>query len=476
MATVLRPDICVIGAGSAGLSVAAGAAAFGVSVVLVERGRMGGDCLNYGCVPSKALLAAGRHAHMMRAAGRFGIEPVEPKVDFRKVNAHVGGVIDAIAPNDSVERFTALGVQVIEAQARFKDRRTVVAGDHEIRARRFVVATGSSPAVPPIPGLADIDYLTNETVFGLKRRPSHLVVVGGGPVGMELAQAHRRLGSAVTVIEADRAMGRDDPEPAALLLERLRREGIDIREQTEVTGVARRGRSGIRVTVRAANGEHHIDGSHLLIAAGRRANVEDLGLREAGVAFSPKGIEVDGRLRTKNRRIHAIGDVVAGGMQFTHVAGYHAGLVLRAILFRLRAREDRGIIPRVTYTDPELAHVGMDEAQARKAHRRISVLRWPFAENDRAQAERETEGLIKIVADRKGRILGATIVGAGAGELIGLWSLALSKRMRVRDMMGYVAPYPTLGEIGKRASLAYLGGAARKPSVRRLIRFLRLFG
>ncbi|WP_394889201.1 dihydrolipoyl dehydrogenase family protein [Mesorhizobium sp. AaZ16] len=475
MAKVLTPDICIIGAGSGGLSVAAASAAFGVPVVLIEKGRMGGDCLNYGCVPSKALIAAAKQAHMMRHGEKFGIGAVEPEIDFRKVNGHVHGVIEAIAPNDSVGRFSALGVHVIQAEARFKDDRTVVAGDFEICARRFVVATGSSPLVPPIEGIDSVDYLTNESVFDLKRRPGHLIVIGGGPIGMELAQAHRRLGSRVTVLEAAKALGKDDPELAALVLRQIRAEGVDIRENAKVAKVEKRGKTGIRVHIETDGGRKTIDGTHLLLAAGRAANAAGLDLEKAGIDYDAKGLKVTGRLRTTNRRVYAVGDV-AGSLQFTHVANYHAGIVIRALLFRLPARERLRAMPWVTFTDPELAHVGMTEADAVKAGVKIRILRWPYAENDRAQAERRTEGHIKVVADRRGRILGATIVGANAAEIINMWALALSKGLNLRDVAGYVAPYPTMSEIGKRAAITYFAGVAGKPLVRRLVRFLRLFG
>ena len=475
MPTVLRPDICVIGAGSGGLSVAAAAAAFGAPVVLVEKGRMGGDCLNYGCVPSKALIAAGRHAHAMRGGEGFGIAAAEPQVDFRAVNRHVHEVIAAIAPNDSVERFTALGVQVIEAEARFVGRRVVAAGDYEIRARRFVIATGSSPRVPPIPGWDTVDFLTNETIFDLKRRPGHLVVVGGGPIGCELAQAHRRLGSAVTLIESEIALGREDPEAAAIVLRALTAEGVSVRERASVASVERRGKAGIRVYIETADGAETVDGTHLLVAVGRSVNVTGLGLDEAGIASDARGVKVDAKLRTTNRRVYAIGDA-AGGAQFTHLANYHAGLVIRALLFRIGARQRPQIVPRVTFTDPEIAHVGASEAEALKSARGVRVLRWPYAENDRAQAERRTSGFIKLVTGRRGRILGATIVGAGAGEMINLYALAVAKGLGVGDLAGYVAPYPTMTEIGKRAAIAYFAGATRKPLVRRIVRFLRKFG
>ena len=475
MATTLRPDICVIGAGSGGLTVAAAAASFGVDVVLIEKGKMGGDCLNYGCVPSKAMIAAGKHAHAIAEAEQFGVSAGEATVDFSKVHDHVQAVIGTIAPNDSVERFTALGVKVIEAEGRFVDAGTVVAGGHEIKARRFVVATGSSPFVPPIPGIDTVDYLTNETLFDRTRKARHLIVIGGGPIGMEMAQAHHRLGSQVTVIEGLKALGKDDPELAAIVLDRLRGEGVEIMEGATVTEVGRHGKSGVKVSVSTQDGDRAITGSHILVATGRAVNVDGLGLDAAGIDHDRKGIKVGANLRTTNRKVYAIGDV-AGGLQFTHVASYHAGLVLQQILFRAPARENRSIIPWVTFTDPELSHVGLGEEQARQKHGKIHVLRWPYAENDRAIAERKTDGLIKIITDRKSRILGVSIAGAGAGEMINIWALALSRNMKLSDVRGYVPPYPTMSEIGKRAAITSYTPMTRKPVVRRIIGFLRRFG
>ncbi|QPC86598.1 dihydrolipoamide dehydrogenase [Mesorhizobium sp. NBSH29] len=469
----LTPDICIIGAGSGGLSVAAAAASFGVPVVLIEKGKMGGDCLNYGCVPSKALLAAAKRAHQMRHGSAFGIADVEPDVDFANVNRHVHQVIAAIAPNDSVARFTALGVHVIQAEARFTDSRTVVAGDVIIRARRFVIATGSAPAVPPIQGLDNVDYLTNETLFDLTRLPRHLIIIGGGPIGLEMAQAHRRLGSEVTVLERSTALAKDDPELAAIVVTSLRAEGVVIREGTEVSRVEKRGKTGLRVFCKGS--DEPVDGTHLLVATGRSANIEGLDLDKAGIAFDKKGLQVTDKLRTSNSRVYAVGDC-AGSLQFTHVASYHASLVMRPLLFRLPAKENRTIIPWVTYTDPELAHVGLGEEAARKEHGTIRVLRWPLGENDRAQTERQTEGHIKLIASKRGKILGASIVGAHAGEMIHMWALAISKGMSLRDISAYVPPYPTVSEIGKRAAITYFAPSARNIWVRRVVRWLRAFG
>ncbi len=475
MAETLSPDICVIGAGSGGLTVAAAAASFGVSVVLIEKGKMGGDCLNYGCVPSKALLAAAKQAQAMRSGAKFGVTPVEPQVNFKAVMAHVKSVIASIAPNDSVERFTALGVHVIQAEGKFTNKRTVVAGGITIKARRFVVATGSSAFIPPIPGLDQVDFLTNENIFEEEKLPGHLVIIGGGPIGMEMAQAHRRLGAEVTVIEAFAALGKDDPETAGVVLAALRAEGIRIFDNTKVVSVERRGKTGVRVHVEGPEGARIVDGSKLLVAAGRSANVNGLDLEKAKIAYDRRGIKTGSNLKSSNRRVYAIGDV-AGSLQFTHMAGYHAGLVVRSILFRLPVRENRAIIPWATFTEPELAQAGLTEAEVKKSGKPFHVLRWPFAENDRAEAEHKTAGLIKIITDNKGKILGVSIGGHGAGEMINMWALALSKGMNVRDIAGYVAPYPTMAEAGKRAAITYFAPLARSPRLRKLIGFLRMFG
>ena len=474
MVDKLKVDICVIGAGAGGLSVAAGAAMMGASTALVEKGKMGGDCLNYGCVPSKALLAAGHAAESVRRARDFGIEGGEPVIDFPRVQRRVHDVIEAIAPTDSAERFEGLGVKVIKAEAQFTGPSAIAAGDTVIEARRFVVATGSSPAIPPIPGLAATPYRTNETIFDLTAAPEHLIVIGAGPIGVELAQAHRHLGAPVTIIEMLTMLPNEDPELTGILRQRLVADGIDLREGANVAAVERQAK-GIAVRYIGGDGETKVEGSDLLIATGRQANVDGLELEAAGIAYSPRGIEVDRRLRTTNRRVFAIGDVV-GGQQFTHLAGYHAGIVVRNALFRLPAKANHRVIPRVTYTAPELAQIGMTEEEARQALGRIRVLRWPFAENDRARAEGETDGLVKLVTDRRGRIAGAGIVGSHAGELIQLWVLALAKRMSVGDIAKAVMPYPTLGEINKRASSSFFLPKLTGARARQIVRLLSRLG
>ncbi|MGF1639808.1 MAG: dihydrolipoyl dehydrogenase family protein [Rhodospirillales bacterium] len=470
----LAVDICVIGAGSGGLSVAAGAAQLGAATVLVERGKMGGDCLNYGCVPSKALLAAGHAAAAVRRAALFGIESGAPTVNGGRVHGHVHDVIAAIAPNDSAERFEGLGVTVIRDHARFTGPDRIEAGGVRVTARRFVVATGSSPAVPPVPGLAEVPYLTNETIFDLEAVPEHLIVVGGGPIGIEMAQAHRQLGSRVTVLEMMSILAKDDAELVSVVRDRLAAEGVAIREGVKLVGVAPAA-AGVAVTVDDNGRQDRVEGSHLLVAAGRRPNVGDLALEKAGVEYGPRGIRVDGRLRTTNRRVFAIGDV-AGGFQFTHMAAHHASVVIKNALFRIPARHETRCVPWVTYTAPELAQVGLTEDAARRHHRDVRVLRWPYHDNDRARAERLTEGMVKAVTTANGRILGAGIVGAAAGELIQTWVLAMRQRIKVGALATMIAPYPTLGEITKRAAGSYFTPSLFSERTRSIVRFLAKFG
>lgn len=465
----LKADLLVIGGGSGGLSVAAGAVQMGASVILLEGHKMGGDCLNYGCVPSKALIASGKAAHAQAHASAYGIANQKPKVDYAATKDHVAGVIATIEPHDSVERFEGLGVKVIEEFGEFISPTQVKAGDDVITARRIIIATGSSPFVPPIPGLETVPYETNETIFQLREQPKHLLVIGGGPIGMEMAQAHARLGSKVTVIEGMKAMGQDDPEMAAIVLDNLRAEGIEIAEGAMASEI--RGKAGV-IEVEAKDGRV-FTGTHLLMAVGRKANIDKLNLDVAGITTSKRGIEVDAGLRTSNRKVYAIGDV-AGGLQFTHVAGYHAGLVIRSALFGLPAKQRTDHIPWATYTDPELAQVGLTEAQAREAHgQALEVVRFDYAQNDRAIAERKTTGLIKVMVV-KGRPVGASIAGAQAGELINLWALVIANKLKMKHVAGMVAPYPTIGEINKRVAGAYFSPRLfDNPMVKKVVGFVQ---
>lgn len=465
----IKCDLLVIGAGSGGLSVAAGASQMGADVVLLEGHKMGGDCLNYGCVPSKALLASAKAAYGQAHAASFGVADQVPQADYAAAKDHVQNTIDAITPMDSQERFEGFGVRVIRTFGSFISPTEVQAGDHVIQARRVVIATGSSPLVPPVPGLETVPYETNETLFDLRERPDHLLIIGGGPIGMEMAQAHIRLGCKVTVIEGAKALGRDDPEAAAVVLDALRGEGVEIAEDALAAEIS--GEAGA-IEVKTKDGRS-FTGSHLLMAVGRKANVDRLNLAAGGIEPSRAGIKVDAGLRTSNRRVYAIGDV-AGGLQFTHVAGYHAGVIIRSVLFGLPSKAQDFHIPRATYTDPELAQVGLTEAEARSKYgAALELARFDYHHNDRALAELKTKGFIKVMVI-KGRPVGATIVGHQAGELISLWSLALANKLKMSQVAAMVAPYPSIGEINKRVAGAYFSPRLfDSPFVKRAVRFVQ---
>lgn len=473
MQQTIKVDIAIVGAGAGGLSVAAGASQMGVSVALVEASKMGGDCLNYGCVPSKALIAAAKTAELMRKADKFGLVSIEPTVDLAKVMDSVQAVITNISVNDSVERFTQLGVKVIEEQGIFQDANTLRAGNVLIKAKRFVIATGSSPAVPPIPGLADIPYYTNETIFSLRTNPQHLVVIGGGPIGCELAQAFLQLGIKVTLLEAFTLLPREEKDLVSILRDHLIAQGLNLHEKIKIVDIQPT-KLGIEINIEHDGKIEAINCSHVLVAAGRTPNVNNLNLEAAKVGFTSRGIKVDQQLRTSNNHIYAIGDVV-GGYQFTHVANYHAGIVLRNILFKLPAKNDQRVIPWVTYTSPELAHVGMTLDQAKQHDPKAILTVWHFAENDRAQTERDTIGQIRVVTNRKGIILGVSMLGPAAGELITPWVTAIALKKKMHWLTKNIVPYPTLSEINKRVAGEYYTPVLFSRRIKWLIRFLKIF-
>ena len=461
----IKTDICIIGGGSGGLSIAAGAVQMGAKVVLIEGGKMGGDCLNYGCVPSKALIASAKQAHAMSHGASLGIADAMPVVDYAAAKDHVHDVIATIAPLDSVERFEGLGVQVIQDYGRFISNTQVQAGDTIVTARRFVVATGSGPLVPPIPGLENVTYYTNENIFDLRDKPAHLIIIGGGPIGMEMAQAHRRLGSEVTVIEGAKALGKDDPELAAIVLDNLRAEGVNIIEDAQAQKI-----SGVDGTITVHTAKGDFTGSHLLMAVGRKVNTENLDLDKGGITHDRRGLKVGDNLRSiSNKRVYAAGDV-AGGLQFTHVAGYHAGVLIRSMLFGLPSKQRTDHIPWATYTDPELAQVGLTQAQAiEKFGDKVETVRFEFHHNDRAIAERKTKGLIKVMVV-KGRPVGASIAGHQAGELIGMWAMAIANKMKMSAVANTVLPYPTISEVNKRAAGAYFTPRLfENPTIKRIV-------
>jgi pyruvate/2-oxoglutarate dehydrogenase complex dihydrolipoamide dehydrogenase (E3) component len=462
-------DLAVIGAGAAGLSVTAVAAQLGLRVALIERDRMGGDCLNFGCVPSKALLAAAHAAEAAWQAGRFGLRLPEPDIDWDAVRAHVHGVIATIAPTDSEARFRALGATVLRGEARFASRGALTVNGRRITARRIVIAAGSTASVPPVPGLDRVPYLTNTSLFDLPERPDHLLILGGGPIGLEMADAFSGLGCLVTVIEAATIAGKEDPELVAGLRAALSARGVTI---LEGAAVAEAEPGPVLVL---ADGRR-IEGSHLLVAAGRQPNIAALDLPAGRVRAGPGGIATDRGLRSlTNRRVYAVGDIAdpkgIGPRAFTHVGSYHAGIVIRRALFRLPARIDYAALPRVTYTGPELAQAGVTEAEARAAGEKISILRWPLADNDRAIAERQTTGLVKLVVARN-RVIGAGILAPNAGEMIGLWALAIAQRVKLSALASLIIPYPTRSEAAKRAATSFFAPRLFTPRTKRLVRVL----
>jgi pyruvate/2-oxoglutarate dehydrogenase complex dihydrolipoamide dehydrogenase (E3) component len=470
-------DLCVIGGGAAGLVVAAGGAGLGAKVLLVEKHRLGGDCLYYGCVPSKTLLKSAKVFRQRQAAAAdlYGLPAPAASGPARipDVMRRVQQVIAGIEPHDSPERFRSLGVEVLLEGGKFIDPRTFEAGGRKITARRFVLATGSRPVLPPIPGLDRVPCLTNETVFSLGEDVPSLVVVGAGPIGCELAQAFARLGTRVAVIAREpRVLMREDADAAAVVQASLEHDGIAF--ELGATPVEVSGTTG-RITTRferADGSTDTIESTHLLVAAGRAINTEGLGLAEAGVEVIKGRITNDERLRTTNHDIFVAGDA-AGRQQFTHVAEHHAGVVLRNALFHLPAKVESRVVPWCTFTEPEIARVGLSEAEASAQGLAFESYRFDFADLDRARAEGETDGFARILTDRKGRLLGATLVGAHAGEAIAEYALAMAKKMKASDISGVIHVYPTFAQINRRVADQRLK-ASLTPGARRWIR--RLFG
>jgi pyruvate/2-oxoglutarate dehydrogenase complex dihydrolipoamide dehydrogenase (E3) component len=471
MAKALTPDICVIGGGAGALAVATGAAAYGAEVVLVDN-----DAGIPGCdgLALAALLAAARQAQAVREAKKFGMSELEPEIDFKLAVAQAKAVGADAAPDFSAERLATLGITRISGVASFSGRNRLVAGTTEIRARRYVLATDCRPIVPAIPGLEEVGYLTTETVLDVGRRPGHLIVLGGDGPGLALAQAFRRLGSQVTLI-AEQVLPEEDREMVAVIVRTLRAEGVAIREGEKVTAVERRGKTSVKVLVEGQGGATgEVDGSQILLATGSAPDIGKLDLKKARVALKGNAVDVSAMLRTTNRRIYAIGGVT-GGQDSVHMAQHQASVVLKALLFRLPAK-DRAIMPLVVPTDPELARVGLTEDAARRRHKCLTVLRWPYAGNDRARAERRTEGHIKLIVSRGGELLGATIAGTDASALIGPWTLAVANKLSLKDMAASIPPHPSIAEIGKSAAMSYFAGQARNPIARSIVRMLRVFG
>ncbi|MDR9403426.1 MAG: FAD-dependent oxidoreductase [Halothece sp. Uz-M2-17] len=467
-------DIVIIGGGSGGLVVASAAAQLNAKVALVEKDRLGGDCLWFGCVPSKSLIHASRVAHTVKTSSRFGVYTTPPDIQFSEAMGHVQKVISTIQPHDSPERFESLGVEVIFGEGQFQDQKTFTVNGRELTARAFVISTGSRPKVPPVEGIAEAGFITNEQVFSLKNRPDSLAVIGGGPIGCELGQALHRLGTQVTIISSrDQILPKEDPEAALIVEEQMTADGVTILNNARAQKVeVIDGKKHLWV------GDEKIIVDEILVSSGRIPNIDSLNLEVAGVEYNEKGVIVNQKLQTSNKRIYGCGDVI-GGYQFTHVAGYEAAVVIQNALFFPSAKADYRIIPWATFTDPELAHVGLTEAQARQQYGdKIEVLKQEFSDVDRAQAEATTAGFAKFITTPKGQILGAHIVGSSAGELIHEVILAMKNKLPISALTGIIHIYPTLSEVNSKAALQlkkrnYAKNKFLQNTLRKLFGFLR---
>jgi pyruvate/2-oxoglutarate dehydrogenase complex dihydrolipoamide dehydrogenase (E3) component len=453
-----RYNMVVVGAGSAGLVTAAGAAGMGAKVALVERHLMGGDCLNYGCVPSKAVLRAARAIADVKQAGSLGVKlPDEIEIDFATVMERVRRLRADISANDSASRFRELGVDVFLGSGQFTGPDALQVDGHTLRFKRACIATGARPAVPPIAGLEEAGYLTNETVFGLTSLPPRLAVIGGGPIGCELSQAFARFGAEVFLLDtAPQLLGREDPEAAGLVEAALRRDGVQRVTGATVNRVKTDGKAKtIHLTRNGSQQSVTVD--EILVAVGRTPNLQDLGLDQAGVDYDERtGVKVDDMLRSSNSNIYAAGDICSS-YKFTHAADAMARIVIQNALFLGRAKVSALTIPWCTYTDPELAHVGLTEQQARSQGLQVQIFTQQLAAVDRALLDGETEGMVKIVAkEGSDRILGATVVARHAGEMLGELTIAISAGLGLKEIAGTIHPYPTQSEAIKKLGDAYM--------------------
>jgi pyruvate/2-oxoglutarate dehydrogenase complex dihydrolipoamide dehydrogenase (E3) component len=466
-------DIAILGGGAAGLTIAAGAAKAGAKTLIIEKeSKLGGDCLHYGCVPSKTLIRTARVRHLMKNAQKFGLPGLDLKrPDFRDIAGRIRSVINTIQKHDSEERFCSLGAKVEFGQAMFIDDHSVSLNGKEVSARNWVIATGSSAAIPPIEGLNQTPYITNREVFSLEKLPDSMVIVGGGPIGIELAQAFTRLGTKITVIEfLPQILNADDQDMTDVILETLKSEGVEVHLKSAVQSVRNLGNER-EVTFKAGDETKYVRAETVLIATGRKVNLEGLGLENIGVSFDRRGLKLGPRLRTTLPHIYGAGDVT-GVYQFTHAAGYEGGIVLSNSIFRFPRKVDYRYLPWVTYTDPELACIGMNEKMAKAQGIRYRIWSEPFESNDRNLAEGETVGKIKMLLDEKEKPIGIQILGPHAGDLLSEWVAIMNGNVKLSTIASAVHPYPTLGEINKRVAGNFL---ATKIFSERVKKTLRLF-
>jgi pyruvate/2-oxoglutarate dehydrogenase complex dihydrolipoamide dehydrogenase (E3) component len=466
-------DIGVIGGGAAGLTVTSGAAQLGAKTLLIEKEKeLGGDCLHFGCVPSKTLIKTARVFHLMKSAKRFGLPAVDPPpVDFRKVKQRIQSVISTIQKHDSEERFCKLGARVLIGEPRFIDNHSVSLDNTTYSARKWVIATGSSPEVPPVPGLRDVGFVTNKQLFSLERLPESMIILGAGPIATEMAQAFCRLGTDVHVIQrSGQILSREDKDMADGVMDVLTSEGVTFHLNSSVVSVKRDGEKKA-VTIRGKDGkETDLRAETLLVALGRKPNTEDLGLEGIGILSDQSGIEVDSRMRTSLPHIYAAGDVT-GKHQFTHAAGYEGGIVVSNAIFHLPRKADYTWLPWCTYTDPELASMGMNEKRAREAGIKCSVWAEAFHDNDRSLAEDETVGRLKMILDEKERLVGVQIFGPHAGELLNEWVAVVNGNIKLSTLAAAVHPYPTMGEINKKVAGSFISTKLFSETVKKGLKF-----
>ncbi|WP_028573561.1 dihydrolipoyl dehydrogenase family protein [Desulfonatronovibrio hydrogenovorans] len=466
-------DLGIIGGGAAGLTAASGAARLGAKTLLIEKEeKLGGDCLHYGCVPSKALIHSAKALHTIKDSQRYGLPRVDPgPVDYARIRQRIIDVISVIQKHDSEERFCRLGAEVRFGRARFVDEHSIQLESRKLSAAKWLIATGSSPAVPPIPGLNRTSYITNKELFYLDRLPESMIVLGGGPIAVEMAQAMNRLGVKVSVIQrSPQILTREDRDMADQLLQILQAEGVDFYLGASAAGVRDHGRQK-EILFKQANGdEKRVTAETILVALGRTPNTEGLDLENAGVKFGPRGIQVDARLRTSQKHIFAAGDIT-GDYQFTHTAGYESGIVLANAIFRLPRKADYTIMPWCTYTDPELASVGLNEKRAALAGIDHTVWTEEFSGNDRSLTMGNTNGKIKMILNNREKVIGVQILGPSAGELINEWVAALSGKIKLTTLASAVHPYPTLGEISKRVAGSYLAPKIFSKKIQKGLKF-----
>ena len=470
MTKVLSTDLCIIGAGSGGLSIASVAPQMGVDTILVERHLMGGGRLNYGCVPSKALLSIGRLAKNARGFSKFGIQEGLLKTNVSRAFAQVQKALSSLEPDYSIERFEGLGVKILKGTAKFKSANIISVGALEIRSKKFVISTGSRPIIPAIKGLKLVPYLTNETIFREGFFPEHLIIIGGGVSGIEISQAFCNLGAQVSIVEIGQLLASEDKEIVDVIRKKHTDLGINIFENTIIQQVENSSK-GIKVYIKREEELRVLSCTHLMVCVGKKPNLDELDLGAAGIKRLDTGIEVDRRLRTSNKKVFAIGDVL-GGPMFSHLAAYQAEVVMKNILFSIPAKIKYKALPRVIFSNPEVAQVGLIEREAKEKFKNIRILRWPYFENDRAHIEDSTDGFIKVITLPSGKILGAGVVGKSAGELIQTWVLALDQNLKIGAIAKLIFPYPTFGEISKRVAGSFFIPNLMGQSTKMLIRII----